>query len=78
MRSIARTYLRTDERDLRLGGLRVVPLFTYDMKEGMQLTVINLTGYELKKYRTSLHDGRGPLDCGRLCDHVEPNLTDVA
>ena len=48
------------------------------MKEGMQLTVINLTGYELKKYRTSLHDGRGPLDCGRLCDHVEPNLTDVA
>ena len=48
------------------------------MKEGMQLTVINLTGYELKKYRTSLHDGRGPLDCGRLRDHVEPNLTDVA
>ena len=29
------------------------------MKEGMQLTVTNVTGYESKKHRTSLHDGRG-------------------
>ena len=46
------------------------------MKEGMQLTVTNVTGYELNKNRTSLHDGRGPLDASP--DHLEPNLTDVA
>ena len=46
------------------------------MKEGMQLTVTNVTGYELNKNRTSLHDGRGTLDASP--DHLEPNLTDVA